>query len=277
MSRPEHQGPPEIVYNDIEAQKYTSNTRIAEIQAEMTLRAVELLNLPEESPSYLIDIGCGSGLSGEILDEEGHFWVGFDISPSMLDVAVEREVEGDLFLQDAGQGLSFRPGTFDGAISISVLQWLCNADKQWHNPRKRLSNFFTTLFMALKRGARAVFQFYPENDSQIEMIMAAAMKSGFTGGLVVDYPNSKKARKHYLCLFAGQSDQPTPKPLGLEEDQQSGVAYSNKRLRIRKKGKLGKPAKGKSWVLAKKEASRAKGLKVANDSKYTARKRRPKF
>lgn len=64
----------------------------------------------------LLDIGCGSGLSGEILDEDGHIWVGMDISPSMLEVALEREVEGDLFLQDIGQGLGFRPGSFDGAI-----------------------------------------------------------------------------------------------------------------------------------------------------------------
>lgn len=33
-----------------------------------------------------------------------------------LEVALEREVEGDLFLQDIGQGLGFRPGSFDGAI-----------------------------------------------------------------------------------------------------------------------------------------------------------------
>lgn len=64
----------------------------------------------------LLDIGCGSGLSGEILDEEGHIWVGMDISPSMLEVALDREVEGDLFLHDIGQGLGFRPGSFDGAI-----------------------------------------------------------------------------------------------------------------------------------------------------------------
>ena len=36
-----------------------------------------------------------AGLSGECLDEQGHFWVGMDISPSMLEVAVEREVEGN--------------------------------------------------------------------------------------------------------------------------------------------------------------------------------------
>lgn len=32
------------------------------------------------------------------------------------EVALEREVEGDLFLADIGQGFPFRPGSFDGAI-----------------------------------------------------------------------------------------------------------------------------------------------------------------
>ena len=48
--------------------------------------------------------------------------VGVDISKSMLDVAREREVEGDLVLGDLGEGLPFRAGAFDGAISISALQ-----------------------------------------------------------------------------------------------------------------------------------------------------------
>ena len=50
-----------------------------------------------------------------------------DISEAMLDVALDREVEGDLCVGDLGQGLPFRTGTFDGAISISAVQWLCNA------------------------------------------------------------------------------------------------------------------------------------------------------
>ena len=35
---------------------------------------------------------------------------------SPVDVAREREVYGDLFLWDMGEGLGFRPGVFDGAI-----------------------------------------------------------------------------------------------------------------------------------------------------------------
>jgi 18S rRNA (guanine1575-N7)-methyltransferase len=48
-------------------------------------------------------------------------WVGLDISSAMLEVASEREVEGDVFLADMGHGFGFRPGSFDGAISISAL------------------------------------------------------------------------------------------------------------------------------------------------------------
>ena len=60
------------------------STRVQQIQADMTYRALELLNLPPDQPAFLLDIGCGSGLSGEILDEEGYNWVGCDIAPSML-------------------------------------------------------------------------------------------------------------------------------------------------------------------------------------------------
>ena len=108
---------------------------------------------------FVVVVGCGSGLSGETLSENGHQWVGLDISQSMLgmfqwfdcycypnflrivnvmspclvsccvsmlfflsssfvfsflkfefwcvllnlDIALEREVEGDLLLGDMGQ------------------------------------------------------------------------------------------------------------------------------------------------------------------------------
>ncbi|XP_041725462.1 probable 18S rRNA (guanine-N(7))-methyltransferase [Coregonus clupeaformis] len=209
--RPEHMAPPEMFYNEEEAKKYSQNSRMIEIQSQMSERALELLNLPEDQPCFLLDVGCGSGLSGDYLSEEGHCWVGVDISTAMLvdavsslDVALDREVEGDLVLGDMGEGMPFRPGTFDGCISISALQWLCNADKKTHSPPKRLYTFFSTLYSSL-RSPRAVFQLYPENSEQLELITSQAMRAGFSGGMVVDYPNSTKAKKFFLCLFAGFS------------------------------------------------------------------------
>lgn len=77
---------------------------------------MELLNLPQELPALILDIGCGSGLSGDVVEEQGHYWLGLDISEAMLSVAKDRQVGGDLMLSDAGQGFRFRPGSFDGAI-----------------------------------------------------------------------------------------------------------------------------------------------------------------
>ncbi|XP_029468912.1 probable 18S rRNA (guanine-N(7))-methyltransferase [Rhinatrema bivittatum] len=276
--RPEHRGPPELFYNEEEARKYTQNSRMIEIQTQMSERAVELLCLPEGRPSYLLDVGCGSGLSGDYISEQGHHWVGIDISSAMLDVAVEQEVEGDLILGDMGQGVPFRPGTFDGCISISALQWLCNADKRGHSPPRRLYHFFSSLYSSLARGSRAVLQLYPENAEQLELITAQAMKAGFTGGMVIDYPNSTKAKKFFLCLFVGVSGV-LPKGLGAEcnEVKESHQAtFTNQRIRFRDlKGKSAK--KSRDWILEKKERRRRQGKVVRVDSRYTGRKRRPHF
>ena len=167
-----------------------------------------MLAIPKGQPRMLLDIGCGSGISGSVLSEKGHMWVGMDISKAMLDVASEREeVEGDLIHSDMGHGFGFRSGTFDGAVSVSALQWLCSAEKKSQNPYKRLNKFFSTLYASLIKGARCAFQFYPSGPEQVEMITSSAMRNGFTGGLIVDYPNSKKAKKYYLFLMAGYSEE----------------------------------------------------------------------
>ncbi|NWS07762.1 BUD23 methyltransferase, partial [Motacilla alba] len=253
------------------------SSRVVEIQSQMSERAVELLGLPEDRACLLLDVGCGSGLSGDHISEEGHYWIGMDISPAMLDVAVEREVEGDLLLADVGHGIPFRPGMFDGCISISAVQWLCNADKKSHSPPKRLYRFFSTLYTALARGSRAVLQLYPENSEQLELITAQAMRAGFTGGMVVDYPNSAKAKKFFLCLFVGPSGT-LPKGLGTEcaSEEPHQAKFTNERTRFRNvKGKSVK--KSRDWILEKKERRRRQGKEVRADTKYTGRKRRPRF
>lgn len=288
-TRPENQAPPEIFYNDSEARKYTTSSRMIEIQAKLAERALELLALPDDGlPKLLLDIGCGSGLSGETISENGHHWIGLDISSSMLDIALEREVDGDLLLSDIGQGLCLRPGTVDGAISISAVQWLCNADKSCNEPRLRLKAFFGTLYRCLSRGARAVLQLYPENPAQLEMITAAAMRSGFSGGLVVDFPHSTRAKKYFLCLICGPPSVNTTLPkakgeqggsetdLSSDDEENSTVGFSERR-RPRKKLKVSKKGKGREWVFKKKEQRRSKGFVVPQDTKYTARKRKTRF
>ncbi|CAN0912457.1 18S rRNA (guanine-N(7))-methyltransferase RID2 [Linum grandiflorum] len=286
-TRPENVAPPEIFYNDAEVRKYTSSSGIIRIQSQLSERPLELLALPNDGvPRLLLDIGCGSGLSGETLTENGHEWIGLDISESMLDVAVEQEVDGDLMLHDMGQGFPFRPGTIDGTISISAVQWMCNADKSSHEPRRRLKAFFGSLYRCLSRGAKAAFQMYPDSVSQRELILRAAMQAGFAGGVVVDYPHSTKSRKEYLVLTCGPASINTavPRAKGVDgescsedESRDENIQVSISERESEEKAKTGKKGKRKQWILKKKEQMRGKGFEVPIDTRYTGRKRKAQF
>ncbi|CAH8531948.1 unnamed protein product [Schistosoma guineensis] len=273
--RPEHSLPPELYYNSDEAKKYSSNSHIIDIQTRITERALELLALPEDEACMVLDIGCGSGLSGETITENGHHWVGVDISKDMLEVALDREVEGSLVLGDLGCGLPFRGGSFDGAISISAIQWLCNADRSSQNPIARLRRFFVSLYSSLTRGARAVLQFYPESIVQADLLQNEATRAGFTGGLVIDYPNSTRAKKYFLVLDVC-STRRIPQPL--TENNEMSNHNRNKLETLRECRQMKKlPKHSVAWIKQKKQRARDQMKEVARDSKYTGRKRRAKF
>ncbi|KOS20902.1 putative methyltransferase BUD23 [Escovopsis weberi] len=279
MSRPEDSLAADVHYDDTEARKYTTSSRIQNIQASMTRRALELLNLT--GPSFILDVGCGSGLSGEILssvapaDGGPHTWVGMDLSPSMLDVALQRDVEGDLMLADIGQGVPFRAGTFDAAISISAIQWLCSAETSDTSPAGRLARFFNGLYAALKRGGRAVCQFYPKNDSQRNMITQAAVKAGFGAGILEDDPGTKNV-KLYLVLTVGNTDEPGNRDITGVVDGMDNVDVLDARKRIKANNTDMKKG-SKAWIIKKKEQMERKGKVVKSTSKYTGRKRRIQF
>jgi 18S rRNA (guanine1575-N7)-methyltransferase len=130
-----------------------------------------------------------------------------------------------------------------------------------------------------------VLQVYPENAAQAEMLVGAAMRVGFSGGLVVDYPHSTRAKKYFLVLMVGPSSYvPTAKgldgsePMEGEEEEGGQVRVGQRQHKRggggkRKHGEGG--GKGRGWVLHKKEQMRKKGYTaIPVDSKYTGRKRR---
>lgn len=243
----------------------------------MTHRALEVLAL--STPSLILDIGCGSGLSGEIIssielaDGGPHVWIGMDISPSMLDIALQRDVEGDLLLADIGQGVPFRPGSLDAAISISAIQWLCNAESSDVSPQGRLMRFFNGLYASLRRGGKAVCQFYPKNEAQKSMISGAAIRAGFGAGILEDHPGTKNS-KLYLVLTVGGDKQGdiTEVAAGI-----GSVDIVDDRRKSKEKRKNDERRGSKAWILKKKEQMERRGKVVKASSKYTGRRRGPIF
>ena len=286
MSRPEHIAPAAIYYNETNAEKYADNSRMAKIQKQMCERALQLLLLQEPLKEKLIlDLGCGTGMSSEAMAEHGINFVGSDLSEAMLREGVDRGFNegGDFMVSDMGSPMCFRDGLFDGVISISALQWLLNADGgEKYEPYKRLRILFTSLRRVLKRGARAVFQFYPESADVVEMITSCAMRCGFGGGVVVDFPHSTRAKKTYLVIhtgFQGNSGSTAIATEGLVHDEkQTRVTTINRVRNVGRFDSVGKAVvKGKRWIQNKKDRQRRQGKDVKEDSKFTGRKRKGGF
>lgn len=56
------------------------------------------------------------------------------------------------------------------------------------------------------------------------------MKAGFSGGIVVDYPNSTKAKKYFLVLMtSGKSALPPALGVGAEQGTPSHIDFSRKK------------------------------------------------
>lgn len=198
----------------------------------------------------------------------------------------EQPSSGDLLHHDMGTGLPFRPASFDACISISALQWLCYSNTKQQIPKRRLMRFFSSLYQVLRRGARAVLQFYPETSEHAILISECAARVGFAGGIVVDYPNSTKAKKHYLVLSFERAYKAPEGLTGVEgallNDERAGVRVADKDTkRNGKRQKAPKKKKGggktKEWILHKKETQRKKGKETREDTKYTGRKRPTRF
>ena len=196
-----------------------------------------------------------------------------DISASMLDIALQRDVEGDLLLADIGQGVPFRAGTFDAAISISAIQWLCNAESSDTSPQGRLARFFNGLYASLRRGGRAVCQFYPKNELQKSMVSAAAIKAGFGAGLLEDGAGTKNVKVYLVLSVGGGAIEGVVEGMeGVDIEERMGRKGEG-RKRGEEVGKKGR----RQWILSKKEQMERKGKVVKRDSKFTGRKRRVQF
>jgi 18S rRNA (guanine1575-N7)-methyltransferase len=209
-----------------DAERYTDAN--SGIQRELTAAALRLARSNGTGASasadpiwrrnaLVVDIGCGSGLSGAVLAAEaGLRWVGLDLSLDMLQL-VAPPAKGAVAASDMGHGLPLRPGSVDAAVSISAVQWLL----QGPGSAARMARFFASLHAALRpahgamehpamQGAamqqlrpaciHAALQCYIPTAEAAAALEAAARAAGFDSALVTDWPHLTPARKYFLLL-----------------------------------------------------------------------------
>ena len=173
------------------AENYAKSSPIKKTQEKMTERAIELGNFKKNS--LILDLGAGTGHSTKTLQKHGFETKAIDSSKEMIKQAKKRGLE---VIKADMRKLPFKEEEFDGAISISALQWLLQSP----NAKENIKQVANELYKVLKPKAKAVIQFYPKTEKQAIQAAKIFSKQGFKVELVTDSPTEPKKRKVYLVL-----------------------------------------------------------------------------
>ena len=78
----------------------------------------------KRGPYAILDLGCGTGLSGGVLTPFAHNLVGVDLSSRMLEKAREKNIYSSLFESDVVEFLNQTDQTFEVVVSMDVFIYL---------------------------------------------------------------------------------------------------------------------------------------------------------
>jgi len=102
--------------------------------------------------SKAIDLGCGSGISGQAFHDIVDYIAGIDISRNMLEQAQSKKIYNDLYLGDVSKVLIELPGKFNLFIATDVMIYI-----------GKLEQLFTTVSSKACPGAYFVFSIELQN------------------------------------------------------------------------------------------------------------------
>ena len=81
-----------------------------------------LASVTDNKNINILDIGCGTGISGNILSETGFTQIdGCDINPEMLKIADTRKIYQDLWLSNIENPFPFDTGKYDAITAVGVI------------------------------------------------------------------------------------------------------------------------------------------------------------
>ncbi|MFX1393199.1 MAG: methyltransferase domain-containing protein [Promethearchaeota archaeon] len=157
----------------------------------------------KDTPNLILDLGCGTGFSSEILIEYGFKVIGIDVLSDMLFKACEKKKKKgydknlELLLADINY-LPLKNNSIDHIISISSYNFI-TYNKYGREKRNVLNNTAKYLNKILKKNGRIIIEFYPEDDTELNFFVSSFIENGFKGFKIKNKPN-QKAGQTYLLL-----------------------------------------------------------------------------
>ena len=157
----------------------------------------------EEDPSFIVDLGCGTGFSTEILVERGFRVVGVDVLHDMLSKAktkmnhMSNQNNLQLILADINY-IPLRNSSINHAISISAYNFITHRAESIRGKRKIANSCSKHLYQLLKPYGRIIIEFYPKDDSELEIFTSSFSTNGFNGFVIKQNPNQKSGQTFLL-------------------------------------------------------------------------------
>ena len=152
---------------------------------------------------FILDLGCGTGFSTEILIERGFRVVGVDILHDMISKVktkknhLKNQNNLELILADINY-IPLRRSSINHAISISAYNFITHRAKSIRDKTKIANNTAKYLYKLLKPDGRIIIEFYPKNDRELEMFSSSFNNNGFNGFFVKQNPNQKSGQTFLL-------------------------------------------------------------------------------
>jgi SAM-dependent methyltransferase len=194
------------------AEEYNQLEWMERNQKKTTLQCVEYLFDPKLgeykiknfSHFLILDLGCGTGFSTEVLIDIGYNVVGIDILMDMLEKAVHKTHNlseftiFDLLLASIIQP-PLRPSMFHHIISVSAYNFITYGKTEISEVQQTLNSTAKYLNRLLKKEGRIVIEFYPNNDKELNLFVSSFTRNKFDGFFIKNNPQ-QKAGKTFLLL-----------------------------------------------------------------------------
>lgn len=197
-------------YKGEKAKEYDREHWMERNQKRTTLKCIQYLydpnlgntNLDRNSPRLVLDLGSGTGFSSEVLIEHGFRVIGIEILEDMLSLARKKystidSKEVSFILSDINN-LPLREQSINHAISISAYNFIIHSARTEREKKMILTNTAKQIGNILKKDARFIIEFYPNDDTELDAFSKSFRNNDFEGFIIKEKENQRSGKTFLL-------------------------------------------------------------------------------
>ena len=173
-------------YIDEKADEYDNSVWMERNQKRTTLLSIHYLfddklqdneenGIQMGESNLILDLGCGTGFSSEVLIENGFNVIGIDLLPDMLIKLREKKKNYlnlqknlELIMADINF-LPIKPNSIDHIISISSYNFVIYGKEDHGEKVKLLGDTAKKLNKILRNKGRIIIEFYPKDEQELHL------------------------------------------------------------------------------------------------------------